>query len=127
MNRKIYSKQMPETARLLLVAAAIIAGAVLRSADPVVGYCVSLAGLGWYLVSAALAWRKMIRPFSGLTPRMKARLLITGVLFVIFVWSLFDFEALNYFLVILLLAIEYLLLDSPETGAGKNNTTNPEN
>lgn len=112
---------MPEATRLLLVAAAVVLGAVLRSVDPVVGYCVSLAGLGWYLISGALNWRKVVGQHPAFTPRMKARGLIGGVLLVIFVWSLFDFEALNYFLVIVLLAVEYLLLDGKEPDSGDDD------
>ena len=111
MNRKINSKPIPETTRLLLVAGIIIVGAVIRGSYPVLGHWVSMVGMAWYLLVAAFTWGKKVRNFSSLTQRAKAQILIAGVVLIVFVWSVFDANALNYFMIIVLFAVEYLLLD----------------
>ena len=104
---------------LILSAAILIAGAVLRRTQAETGEWITIAGLGWYAVTSALPAGRTFRRFAALKPRERAHLFIVGVMLVLFVRAFFVIDGLTYFMSLVLLAVDYLLLEPASVPPGK--------
>ena len=103
----------PASANLILVAAVVIAGAVFRKESPELGRWITAAGLAYYLILNLLPAAKAACRFRALEPRSKAHVLIVAALLFLFVKAVFQPDIL-YFVILVLLAVEYLLADPPK-------------
>lgn len=112
MIRKTNLTPLNTAGNLILSAAIIIIGAIFRNSHIAAGHWITLAGMGYYLLTNILPTWKQARRFSLLPPRLKAHVLIVAVMLGLFIRAFFITDA-SYFIMLVLLAIEYLLLDPP--------------
>ena len=96
---------------LILAAAILIIGAVFRRSSPAAGQWITVIGLGWYVLTALLPAGRSIRRFSGLAARQRAHLFLVGAMLVLLVRAFFVIDGGTYFIAIVLLAVDYLLLE----------------
>ena len=122
-TEKIPSKRRAAL-NLILAAAVIILGAVFRRTHAPTGQWITVAGLAWYVLSDIVPAGRMLRRFTALAAREKAHVFIVGVMLLLFVRSFFVIDGLTYFMSIVLLAVDYLLLESdpPENHEQKDLT-----
>lgn len=109
MKKDINPFHLSVSGNLILVAAVVIIGAVFAKSAPEAGYWITLAGLGWYLIVNAVSFVGMLRRFSSLPSREKAHVLIVAVLFLLLLRALIFSRDLPYFMMLVLLAVDYLL------------------
>lgn len=96
------------TVHLIITALILIVGVLFRKGFPQAGHWITVAALGYYLVANVRAFGASVRRFAGLPLREKAHLAIVVVVAVLFVRAFFIFTV-SYFLVLVLLAVDYLL------------------
>lgn len=110
MKQPVKFTPLNAAANLIVAGAIVIAGAVLMNSRVAVGHWITVAGIGYYLLfNIRSAWNG-IRRFSTLEPRAKAHTLIAVVMLFLFIRSIFII-GIPYFIILVLLAIEYLLLE----------------
>lgn len=120
MSKQLNPFTLAATTNIIIATAVIIIGAVFRRSHPAVGYWISVAGLGWYLVmNIPRALKLFSAGFGQLPSRQGVHLLIVLTLLGMVLWSVSTAGPFNYFVIIVLLAIEYLLLEENKSGHEK--------